>query len=424
MRIQRKAGVWFAAAVSLLLTTAAVGQELEIHGFAQTNYAVRIASTEDLPDGLGAKEKDVVLGDERVQLEFSHFSGRGNADFASRIDLVRDALDSTMEIDLREAYLNLSLWKFDARVGRQVVTWGLGDLVFINDVFPKDWVAFLSGQPLQYLKLGSDAVSVSFHPGPLSTQVVVTPFFDPDNLPTGERLAFYNPLPIRTMRVIEPSLTFDNFEVAGRLYRTVWKFDASLYAYRGFSRSPAAQTIDLEMAEGTFFYPELRVYGASAQGAILGGVVSLEGGYYDFPDDRDGADPFISNPQIRFLGSYQRAFGADLTVSLQYYGEAMRKHDAYTESLPPGSPEAAQIRHNVTLRATQFFKYQTVRLSLFAWVSPNDEDYYINPEVRYSFTDELWSAVGGNIFGGNEAHTFLGQFDANDNVYLVARYGF
>lgn len=89
-----------------------------------------------------------------------------------------------------------------------------------------------------------------------------------------------------------------------------------------------------------------------------------------------------------------------------------------------GFPKANQIRHNITLRATQFLKYQTLRLSLFAWASPNDEDYYINPEIRYSFTDELWGAIGGNIFGGSAAHTFLGQFEQNDNVYLIVRYGF
>ena len=150
----------------------------------------------------------------------------------------------------------------------------------------------------------------------------------------------------------------------------------------------------------------------------------MEGGYYDSVDDRDGDNPFVENPQARFLAGYQRAFGADLTIGAQYYGEAMLKHDEYEKTLPPGLSKRDQIRHNITLRIMQFLKYQTLRLSLFTWVSPNEEDYYINPEVRYSFTDELWVALGGNVFGGSESHTFFGQFDENDNVYLQARYGF
>ena len=108
----------------------------------------------------------------------------------------------------------------------------------------------------------------------------------------------------------------------------------------------------------------------------------------------------------------------------QYYNETMLEFDAYESTLLAEVPKANQIRHNITLRATQFLNYQTLRLSLFAWVSPNDEDYYVNPEIRYNFTDELWGAIGGNIFGGNDTHTFLGQFEPNDNIYLTVRYGF
>ena len=398
-------------------------QDLELHGFAQANYSARFAGTGGVPGHMAAKETDLILGDERVQLELSHYSDAGNASFSGKIDLLRDALDNTMKLDVREAYLDLSLARLDLRIGRQVMTWGLGDLVFINDTFPKDWVAFLLGQPLQYLKVASDAVSLSLSTDPLSAQFVVMPLFQSDTLPSGERLAFYDPLP--PMRQTEtPAAQFGNVEVAGRFYRTLVGFDASLYAYRGFSRMPAIAELTADGVEAMLFYPKLGVYGASLQGALLGGLLSLEGGYYDAIDDRDGTNPFVENPQVRTLLGYQRAIGSDLTVGLQYYLEAMLKHDAYEQSLPPGFPPNEQQRHNITLRITQFLKYQTLRLSLFAWVSPNEEDYFINPEVRYSFTDELWGALGVNLLGGSENYTFLGQFDANDNVYFTARYGF
>ena len=408
---------------TLLLLPGAFAQEIEIHGFAQVNYSLRVADSEGAPESMSARDKDIILGDERLQLEFSGFSLSGDASFSARVDLLRDALDSSMRLDLREAYLNLSFWKLDTRIGRQIITWGLGDLIFINDTFPKNWVAFLSGQPLQYLKIGSDAVNVSFHPGFVSAQLLLVPFYQPDILPSGERLFFYDPLPA-LRRVNRPQPQFENFEIAGRLYRTLWRFDASLYAYRGFSGMPAVQNISPDATQATLFYPELRVYGASSQGAMLDGLLSLEGGYYDFVDDRDGVDPFVENPQVRLLAGYQRAFGADLTLGVQYYAEAMMKYDAYETTLPTGFPEQEQIRHNITLRVTQFFKYQTVRLSLFTWGSPNDEDFFLNPEIRYSFTDELWGALGGNVFGGTKEHTFLGQFERNDNVYLIMRYGF
>jgi len=409
----------------LLIALNTFAQDDLLHGFVQSNYSVRATKTDDAPEEMTAHEKDMILGDERVQLELSHFSTAGNTSVSAKLDLYRDAISGGAKIDVREAYLDLSFWKFDWRIGRQIITWGLGDLTFINDTFPKDWVALLSGQPLQYLKIGSDALNVSFHPGFIEAQAIVIPFFEPDNPPTGERLFFYNPLPpVNKMNLLKPKLQFENFEAAGRLYRTLWKFDLSLYAYRGFSRMPAVKTFNPNASEVTFSHPELGVYGASAQGNLLGGIVSLEGGYYDFVDDRDGNNPFVENPQARFLTGYQRAFGANLTIGAQYYGETMLKYDEYEKNLPQAFSKRDQIRHNITLRITQFFKYQTLRLSLFAWASPNDEDYFINPEIRYSFTDELWAALGGNIFGGTENHTFFGQFDENDNVYLQVRYGF
>lgn len=409
----------------LLIVLDTFAQDVPFHGFVQANYSVRATETDNAPKGMAAHEKDMILGDERAQLELSRFSAAGDASISAKLDLYRDAISGGAKIDVREAYLDLSLWKFDWRIGRQIITWGLGDLTFINDTFPKDWVALLSGQPMQYLKIGSDALNISFHPGFINAQAIVIPFFEPDNLPTGERLFFYNPLPpVSKMSLVKPNLQFENFEAAGRLYQTLWKFDLSLYGYRGFFRMPAVKTFNPNASEVAFFYPELGAYGASIQGNLLGGIVSLEGGYYDFVDDRDGGNPFVENPQARFLAGYQRAFGADLTIGAQYYGEAILKYDEYEKTLPQGFPKRDQIRHNITLRIMQFFKYQTLRLSLFAWVSPNDEDYFVNPEIRYSFTDELWAALGGNIFGGTENHTFFGQFDENDNVYLQMRYGF
>lgn len=60
------------------------------------------------------------------------------------------------DVDLREAYLDYTTENCDFRLGRQFVTWGVGDLLFINDVFSKDYVSFFAGRPLEYLKIEVD----------------------------------------------------------------------------------------------------------------------------------------------------------------------------------------------------------------------------------------------------------------------------
>ncbi|MBI2505693.1 MAG: hypothetical protein HYW07_20965 [Candidatus Latescibacteria bacterium] len=406
--------------LGLFLSAVARGEEIPLHGFAQVNYAMRVAA--DLPAGWPARERDFLLGDERFQLEYAHASATGG--FSTRLDLFHDAVDGAARLDLREAYLDLSAGKLDLRAGRQILTWGTGDLVFINDVFPKDWVALLSGAPLEYLKLGVDALNLNLHPGPFAFQAVLIPFFAPDHTPTPDRLVFFNPFPPGTpAETREPVPKRANLESAFRLYSTYRGYDLAFYAYRGFFRAPGAR-FDPAAGKATFFYPKLGVYGASLQGALLKGLLALEGGFYDSRDDRNGRDPSIENPHLRFLAGYQRAFGADFTLGLQYYGERLRHYDAYRQTLPPGFPIRDQTRSYLTLRLTQFLKYQTLRLSLFAFYSPTEEDYYAIPEVRYNFSDELWGAIGGNLLGGKRDTSFFGQFDKNDNVYLTLRYGF
>jgi hypothetical protein len=398
-------------------------QEISLHGFAQANYALRMASTGGLQNALGQPWPNYLLGDERVQIELSRFGDK--ASLLGKVDFFHDSISKQADIEIREAYVDLQLGKFDLRAGRQIITWGAGDLVFINDVFPKDWVAFLSGRPLEYLKFGSDALNANFYAGFISAQAIVIPFYQPDILPGGERLLAYNPFPAASGRVeTEPENSLENTQVALRLYRYLGNYDVSLYAYRGFYPSPPGMGFDRETDVVSIFHPRLNVYGASLQGAFLNGVLSLEGGYYDSRDDASGSNPGIENSQARFLAGYQRAFGENFTLGLQYYGEQIRNYSQYTRSLPPGFTPRKAGRHTLSLRLTRMLKYQTVRLSFFTFYSPNEKDYYLNPEVRYELGDGVWLAAGGIIVGGKKDFTFFGQFEKNDNVYVVLRYGF
>jgi predicted porin len=172
------------------------------------------------------------------------------------------------------------------------------------------------------------------------------------------------------------------------------------------------------------FYPELATYGFSLQRSMLGGVVSTEYGYYHSLDDRSGKDAGIENSQSRFLVGYQKAFPDDLTLGIQYYAELMHQYRRYEDSLPAAFAKKEQLHQYFTLRLTRLFKYQTLKLSLFTFYSPDEADFLIIPEVSYKFSDNLKGVLGANIFGGAEDNTGLGQHAKNDNIYLTVRYSF
>ncbi|MBI3014223.1 MAG: hypothetical protein HYY65_03950, partial [Candidatus Tectomicrobia bacterium] len=182
-------------------------------------------------------------------------------------ELIYDAVGSQVDSEIRESYLDLGLPTVDLRLGRQVITWGVGDLVFINDVFPKDWVAFISGLPLEYLKKGSDAVSATGYWKGASLQLVLIPHFRADTVPeAGSRIRFQDPMAaIESRRTDEPSTSIDHTEAGLRLFRNVAGWDLSVYAYRGFFHSPVAEVEPGPQLR--FFFPRLNIYGASAQGA-------------------------------------------------------------------------------------------------------------------------------------------------------------
>jgi len=399
------------------LTIDAYAMDYSVNGFVQGNYSFDTDTAN--PDG-----GDLKWAEERAQLkaEGIHEPLR----LFLKADISFDHLDNNAEVELREAYIDLTRDRWDLRAGRQIITWGLGDLIFINDVFPKDYEAFFSGRPLEYLKKGVDAVKAGFYPDIASFELVVIPFFEPNNFPESNRFWMFDPLSgVSDRAKNEPASSIKNTEVALRIYRDIAGFDTSIYLYKGFHREPSMLPDSLSAPSSIeLIYPELAVYGMSLQRSALGGVAGFEVGYYDSLDDRNGSDPLIPNSQTRFLLSYQRQPIEDLSVTVQYYGEYMHDYEEYERTLIASFPKKRRYRDLTSIRLTYLLWHQNLRLQWFSFWSPADRDYLFNPEAKYNFTDNIWAAVGANIFGGKEDTTQFGSLDRNDNLYMQARYEF
>lgn len=397
-------------------------ENVDVNGFLLGSFSGRTTGVRP-PGGEGG---DFLLVEERLRLEVSAWAESIEASGRIKADLFHDALIGEFDLDLREVYIDYTTGDFDLRLGRQIATWGVGDLLFINDPFPKDWVSFFSGRPLEYLKIGVDGLRTTYSSKVLNAELLVLPVFTPDNVPTSERFFLFDPfaaVPDRDERL--PESTFDNTELALRLYRKIEDFDLSLYAYRGYWPTPSMRPDSLTApTRVTAFYPDLSVYGSSLQGGALDGVLSLEAGYYHSRDDEDGDDPGVPNSQMRFLIGYERQLWEDFTLGMQYYTEIMEDHGTYRGNLPPGFPSQRKYRDTVTLRLDQRLGHQAWKLSVFTFWGVADQDWLVQPQASYKFSDDLLAAVGANIFGGEKETTFLGQFDKNDNIYLFVRFDF
>ena len=114
----------------------------------------------------------------------------------------------------------------------------------------------------------------------------------------------------------------------------------------------------------------------------------------------------------------------ELSLTLQYYLKRIEDYGDYRGDRLPGSPRRDRNRHVVTARLTKLLLNQDLRLSLFAFMSPSDEDGYVRPHVRYSFDDSRSVEVGANVFLGQDDDTFFGQLEDNTNIYTAFRYDY
>ncbi len=399
----------------------------DVHGYIDARGGARIAEDPN--------QNRASLGELRLQLDLLKYAGPATIKLRSDFlyDPVLDDHAIDLEtgrgwIDLREANVMFSpLTVMDLKLGRQILTWGTGDMLFINDLFPKDWQSFFIGRDVEYLKAPSDAVMASFFWDVVANlDVVYTPRFDPDRYISGERISYWaSALGARAgeravIQAETPDEWFSDHELALRLYKTVKSYELAAYVYHGFWKSPSG--VDMESAMAIF--PALDVYGASVRGPAGKGIANLEAGYYRSRDDDDGQDPAVRNSEMRLLAGYERELMTDFTMGLQYYLEHMRDHGGYKAGLAPGQEAADENRHVCTLRLTRLLMNQNLTLSLFTYYSPSDQDAYARPMVQYKVTDAWMVTAGGNLFFGSDPHTFFGQFEDNNNLYAGMRYSF
>ncbi|WP_321393505.1 hypothetical protein [Emcibacter sp.] len=401
------------------------GLPFDLTGFLEGRVGIRTQSDDH--------EKSASIGETRLQVNIEKpvdiFTFNLTTDFL--LDPVADDYGVDLEsgkglIDLREASVTFSPLDFmDVRAGRQILTWGTGDMIFINDLFPKDWNSFFIGRDDEYLKAPSDALKTAFFFGSFNLDVIYTPRFDHDRYIDGHRISFFdrgmNDLRGRENIVSAdlPDDWFSDDELAMRLYRSFGAFETALYYYNGYWKSPGGQN----MLTGNVIFPKLQVFGASVRGPVARGIANVEAGYYKSAAG-SGSNPLVRNSEFRFLAGYEQEIATELTAAVQYYLERKLDYDSYFASLPPGAIIDDENRHLITLRLTKLLKQQTMTVSLFNFWSPSDKDGYLRFNVSYKITDNMEVEGGGNLFYGAENYTFFGQFQDNSNIYAGLRYNF
>lgn len=399
-----------------------------LSGFAEIAIGNRFSSDPAL-------DTRSTLRDARIQLRSDY--KLPTSSFSGKVDFWYDGVKRQWESQVRELAWQGSLssvfsgadvdgptWAqaFDLKIGRQVLTWGTGDYVFLNDLFPKDYQSFFAGRDDEYLKAPSTAVKLSGYFNIANIDLVYMPEFEPDIGITGEVFSFYNP---QAKLNVAPAFTVsdqnrpNNSELALRIYRNIAGVEFAAYGYRGFTKQPTAFD-----ENGQPRYSKMNAFGTSAVTPLGKGIANAEYVFYNSIEDVDGTNPFIANDQSRFLLGYSQELVPNVMGAVQWYTEYT--HDSEGLDRLFDTPESVQekYRHWVTTRLTWMALRQTLTLNGFLFYSPSDDDGYLKTTITYSPTDK-WQIRGGfNLFKGNQPFTFWGQFEDASNAYVAYRYFF
>jgi hypothetical protein len=354
----------------------------------------------------------------RVNVDYSHEI----FEFTAKGELLFDEVLQQTDFTTRELNIAFSpLKSLDVKLGRQVLTWGTGDYVFLNDLFNKDWQSFFAGRDDEYLKSASDSVRMTSYWRDFTFDLAWTPEFSPDNYLTGERFSFYSPA---VKRNIAPNENFvveqtQDSQWSARVATSIQGVEYTLYGYKGFWTTPLGIN-----RQGMAYFPKMNAWGASALTPVSNGIFNIEFSVYNSLEDSQGNQAAIPNSQVRALIGYEQEMIKNLTLGLQYYLEKTKQYDAFTQSAFFANEQVDEYRQLATVRLRYSTLQQKLIYSLFAFYSPTDQDSYLKPAIYYRYNDNYSFSAGANIFSGNKPYTFFGQHQANTNVWLRGRFSF
>ena len=377
--------------ISIFNISEILANETTISGLLEIRYGVRESQTEGQKRN-SIKESTIQINTETELDTFVfNLSVDIKEDSVERNSKRNDLNEGKGSIDFRQ--FNLLFYptdEIDIKAGRQILTWGTAELLFINDLFPKDFKSFFIGRNESYLKAPSDAIKISFFPKYANFNFVYIPQFNADRFVTGERISFYDP-------VLQEFRTSDNpliakrknqwlidDELALRVTKNINGLETALYYYRGFWKSPSYFNIDNEQWE----FSELEVAGASIRMPLLGGVFNTETGLYK-SSSLSKKDPFNRNSEFRFLIGFEKEVLAELTASVQYYVEKKLDYSDYRNSLPANVIVQPKYRNLFSTRLTKLLFQQNLTISFVSIYSVTEKDAFFKLNASYKFSDRL-----------------------------------
>lgn len=380
-------------------------------------------------------------------------SGRLTGDFYGN-----GGAEDDIDLDLYDTYVQYSSENFDLKVGNLVVQWGKMDEVVLTDNVNAQDLDQLFLPWKEDRKLAAPMAQAEIYMGQSTLELIISPrpyvdrikFFGSDwalfrhNREVGADLAsdaatanFFDDL-----GVTADAPGWGDVEYGGRLRSTVGEVDFALSALVHHQRTPVLRG-DL-VALAAAFDPKTALATLPADPAqralvlataspditasypwvvTLGGAMETTVG--DYGVRAEVAHTLNAEYQASDLGVVEAdqtllGIGADVTIDA-FYGNVQAIQQWVQES------QSLLLTRQQAVTLVLVLEYETLQGTLTpalytAW-DLGDNAAYLRPRLQYKATDQLTLDLGLHVITGDD-DTTLGQFDANDQVYLLATLSF
>ncbi|MBN2856859.1 MAG: hypothetical protein JXN63_00510 [Candidatus Delongbacteria bacterium] len=370
--------------------------------------------------------------------EFSVIQNTFSLDFRKRADRIgflvspylKHYMNDSLELNLKEAYMDMYFDNFDLRIGKQQIIYGKADGIFITDVVsPKDLSEFILPE-FDEIRIGITSAKLSYYKGNGIFELTWVPVFTSNTLPDASSIwrpasPDFSVAPVFDYSGTDVEKEIENGEVFLRYSAMGSKIDYEIVAGHFFSDDPV-MNVYKEINPGTGQitaitiepeHPRLSMGGGSFSLPVAGFVWRSEGAYYSGKmfqtKDPEEKNSLTEKDFLHYMTGLDYSL-FDTTLSTQFVQEAILDYDSFIEK--------DEFTSTLTFLAKKDFLREKLWLELFGYYGINEEDMLLRPKISYSFADGFDIITGANLFFG-ETGSF-GQFDDNDMVYAKIKYSF
>jgi len=338
----------------------------------------------------------------------------------------------SLDLQLRELYLDLYFENFDLRIGKQQIVWGKADGVFITDVVsPLNLSEFLLPD-FDEIRTGVNAVKFDYYLGDHTFELIWMPAFAPTIKPDAGSIWYIQPdfpiTPTFDWSQSEIKAGLENSEFFAKYSALTSKIDFELMGGYTWDDTPTMHVQkQIDMSSGSPVLTGLNItpqhhrlylgggsFSTEIKGIVLRGEAAYYNGKYFQTEAPQATDALVQKDYLHYLIGLDFSL-LDIKFSTQFIQEAILD---YEEGMLN-----EELENTMTFLARYDALRETLHFELFSYIGLTNEDALIRPKITYDFDDSFSILLGSNIFVGSETGRF-GQYKDNSMLYLKLKYSF